>query len=385
MDGTWQPKADRNSYCLDCITGLWDNEEDVYSCPQCRQTFEPRPALVKNTVLADVLEDLKRTQLRDAPPDHYYAGPKDVGCDVCAGRKMKAIKSCLGCQASFCEEHLQGHYQVSGLKRHKLVEPTADLQDNICPRHDELIRMFCCQEQQSICCVCAVYEHRNHDMISVEAERNKKQQDLSRHQKNTRTIIQEVEEDLKLLQRNMVAINPTFYEASRDVDILFNGMIRHLEGQRSDIKEKIRTNQDATVSRLQDLQKKLKQEIVDMKRSEANLQQLSHIQSHVTFLKKYPQNLRLKQYQSLSNRDILPMQFLQKLTGALTKKKEELEVFLSGTIRYILQAGTQEDVKHSRDHLSHSLLTHDAVPEYYKQGGGHFFINPLRNQVYGDY
>uniref|UniRef100_A0A8C4ZQ33 RING-type domain-containing protein n=1 Tax=Gadus morhua TaxID=8049 RepID=A0A8C4ZQ33_GADMO len=155
-------------YCLDCITGHWDNEEDVYSCPQCRQTFEPRPALVKNTVLTDVLEDLKRTQLRD----------------------MKAIRSCLGCQASFCEEHLQGHYQVPGWKRHKLVEPTADLQDNICPRHDELIRMLCCQEQQSICCVCAVYEHRGLDMISVEAERNKRKEDLSSHQKTTRTRIQ---------------------------------------------------------------------------------------------------------------------------------------------------------------------------------------------------
>ncbi|CAL8369415.1 unnamed protein product [Boreogadus saida] len=82
-----------HSYCLDCITGHWDNEEDVYSCPQCRQTFERRPALVKNTVLADVLEDLKRTRLRDAPPGHCYAGPEDVGCDLCAGRKMKAIRS----------------------------------------------------------------------------------------------------------------------------------------------------------------------------------------------------------------------------------------------------------------------------------------------------
>ena len=282
-----------HSYCLNCITNHWDKGY-TYSCPQCRRTFKPRPALVKNTVLADVMEDLKRTRLRDAPPDHCYAGPEDVGCDVCAGRKMKAIKSCLGCQASFCEKHLQSHYEVPGLKRHKLVEPTADLQDNICPRHNEVIGMFCCQDQQSICCVCAVDEHRGHDMISVEAERNKRQEDLSSDQKATRTRIQKFEEDLKGLDRKMEAIHQSTDEALKDVEDQYTEILHRRERQRSDLKEKIRTNHEAAVNRVKDLQKILEQEIVDIKRSEAELEHLCQIQSHVKFLQKYSQNEHLK-------------------------------------------------------------------------------------------
>ena len=207
---------------------------------------------------------------------------------------MKAIKSCLGCQASFCEEHLQSHYEVPGLKRHKLVEPTADLQDNICPRHNEVIRMFCCEDEQCICCVCAVDEHRGHDMISVEAERNKRQEDLSSDQKATRTRIQKFEEDLKGLDLKMEAIHQSTDEALKDVEDQYTEILHRRERQRSDLKEKIRTNHEAAVNRVKDLQKILEQEIVDMKRSEAELEHLCHIQSHVKFLQKYPQNEHLK-------------------------------------------------------------------------------------------
>uniref|UniRef100_A0A3B5AEQ7 RING-type domain-containing protein n=1 Tax=Stegastes partitus TaxID=144197 RepID=A0A3B5AEQ7_9TELE len=171
-----------HSYCMRCIKTHWDREDDkrIYSCPQCRQTFKPRPVLVKT---------------------------EDVACDVCTGRKLKAFKSCLVCLASFCEKHLQLHYDSPPLQKHQLVEPSKNLQENICSRHNEVMKMFCRTDQQSICYLCSVDRHKGHDAVYATAERTEGRRELEVSRLNIQQRIQDREKHVQLLQQQLEAIN----------------------------------------------------------------------------------------------------------------------------------------------------------------------------------
>lgn len=165
-----------HSYCSDCIQNYWDQDDffGVFVCPQCRQSFTPRPALARNTMLADVVEKFKATGLQAADEalsaaerTPSLAGADDVGCDVCVGRKNKAVKSCLVCLASYCDVHVQPHYESAAFKKHGLVSANKRLQETICPRHDKLLEVYCLPDRCCICCLCLTDEHRGHDTVLV--------------------------------------------------------------------------------------------------------------------------------------------------------------------------------------------------------------------------
>ncbi|KAM9740878.1 LOW QUALITY PROTEIN: tripartite motif-containing protein 16-like [Menidia menidia] len=257
-----------HSYCMSCIKAHFDMEDKkgVHSCPQCRERF--RPVLVRNTMLAALVEQLKKTGLRAAPADHCYVGPEDVACDFCSGRKLRASKSCLSCVASYCEEHLQPHYESPPFKKHKLVEPSKKLQENICSVHDEVKKLFCRTDQKSICVVCE--GHKGHHAVSAAAERTERQRELEGRRQQIQQRIQDTQKDVDLLQQEVEAIDQSADKTVADSEKMFTELIRLIR------KQQVRSQQRTAVRGVKELQQKLEQEITE-------LQQLSHTEDHVQF------------------------------------------------------------------------------------------------------
>ncbi|XP_044231870.1 E3 ubiquitin-protein ligase TRIM47-like [Thunnus albacares] len=334
-----------HSYCMSCIKSFWDGEDQrkIYSCPQCRQAFTPRPVLVKNTMLADLVEQLKKTGLQAAPADHCYAGPEDVACDVCTGRKLKALKSCLTCSASYCKNHLQPHYDAAPLKKHKLVDPSEKLQENICSRHDEVMKMFCRTDQQSICSICSVDEHKGHDTVSAAAERTERQRELEVSRQNIQQRIQDREKDVKLLQQEVEAVNRSANKAVKNSGKIFTELISLIQKRSSDVKQQVRSQQETEVSRVKELQEKLKQEITELKRKDAELKQLSHTEDHNQFLLNYPSLSQLSAPTDSSSINIRPLRYFEDVTAAVSELRDQLQDILREKWTNISLTGTDVD------------------------------------------
>ena len=335
-----------HSYCRSCINTHWDKGEErrSYSCPQCRQTFTPRPVLGTNTMLADLVEELKKTGLQAAPADHCYAGPEDVACDVCTGRKLKALKSCLVCLASYCEKHLQPHLQSAPLKKHQLVEPSEKLQENICSRHDEVMKMFCRTDQQCICYLCSVEEHKDHDTVSAAAERTERQRELGLRRQTIQQRVQDTEKDVKLLQQEEEALNGSADKAVKDSEEIFTEMIQLMKKRSSDVKQQIRSQQQTEVRRVRELQERLEQEITELKRRDHELKQLSDTEDHNQFLHNYPSLSPLSESTHSSSFRIRPLRHFEDVTAAVSQVRGRLQDILSETETEILQIVSQVDV-----------------------------------------
>ncbi|XP_059200928.1 tripartite motif-containing protein 16-like [Centropristis striata] len=345
-----------HSYCMNCIKSHWDGEDEkeIYSCPQCRKTFTPRPVLVKNTMLADLVEELKKSGLPAAPADHCYAGPDDVACDVCSRRKLKATKSCLICLVSYCDEHLQPHYQSSAFGRHKLVEPSKKLQENICSQHDEVMKMFCRTDQQSICYLCSVDQHKDHHTVSAAAERTERQKELEGSQLNIQQRIQDRQKDVKLLQQELEAIN---HSADKTVE-------------------------DTEVSRVKELQEKPQQEISELKRKEAELKKLSHTEDHNQFL----QNYSVSQFsESTSNININSPQYFEGATAAVSEVRDELQDVMKEKLKNLSQPEPRTRLEFLKYSYELTLDPNTANEDLLLSKGNRKATLEIRHRFYGNH
>ncbi|KAI2667829.1 Tripartite motif-containing protein 16 [Labeo rohita] len=350
-----------HSYCMSCITDCWDQDDQkgVYSCPQCRQTFTPRPVLGKNTMLAEVVEKLKKTKLQAARPDQCYAGSGDVECDVCTGRKNKAIKSCLVCLESYCQNHFERHEEFHSGKRHKMMDATGRLQEMICPQHDKLMEIFC-QLISTVYVICVQWMNTKTTrlyQLQLSGQRNRQ---LEKTQRKFQQRIQERQKELQKLRKAVESHKRSAQAAVEDSERIFTELIRSIERSRSEVTQLIRDQEKAAVSQAEELLEQLEQEIEDLKRRDTELEQLSHTDHHIHFLQSF-QSLSVPPGSTDSPSITVSSHFSFDDVGkSMSHLREKLEHFcreeikmLSGKVTDIMNSPTPE-LKTRKEFLQYS-------------------------------
>ncbi|KAK7884359.1 hypothetical protein WMY93_027482 [Mugilogobius chulae] len=343
-----------HSYCLSCVQGHWDKEDQkkLYSCPECRETYSPRPVLKRSTLLFFVVEQLKKTV------EPCTAGPQDVLCDVCSGRKLKAVRSCLQCLVSYCEKHLQPHGNVAVLQKHQLVAPSHSLMENLCSQHNEVKKMFCRTDQQTICYICSVDQHKGHDTVTSASERAQRQAELPARRALLLQSLQDKKTDLKKLQQEAQVIRRSAQTAVQCSEDSFREMA-FLEKRCSEVEQEIRSQEKSQLSQVQELQDQLQQDVTDLKRSVSELDTLSLSPDHNHFLQLYASLSTDTQGRVRARVRTGSQRYFDEVTRAVSELRENLQLTLEKGLTSVSSA-----LRQTYSLIPASTITREALLQY---------------------
>ncbi|KAF3697742.1 Tripartite motif-containing protein 47 [Channa argus] len=229
----------RHCFCLGCIGEYW-RIHGVYQCPMCKTIFPTRP-------------HLKTTQTLQTDDTAVPLKAGEVPCDFCPA-KRRAVKSCLVCLASFCDAHLEPHYQSKDLGRHLLISVVKNLEDCVCRLHGKQLDRFCRSDQTCICSMCAQTEHRGHQIISIDREAARKKVKLKKKKIKLQQMVQDKQNKVEKIKFSV-----------------------HICGD----------NATDAQAQNKELIKQLEDEISELQRRSSELEQLSLTEDNLYFVQRY--------------------------------------------------------------------------------------------------
>ncbi|XP_030648667.1 finTRIM family, member 83 isoform X2 [Chanos chanos] len=319
-------------FCSICLKTYWDHADHTGSflCPQCRVTYNKRPT--PRPLYSSRSSSMNRASSESFPPappspDYNYAGPRDVGCDMCIGKKLKAVKSCLMCLASYCEKHLKPHYESATFKRHKLVDEIGHLDRQICPQHQKGLELYCRTDHMCICVLCTVKEHKGHDMVSAEQERAEMQQRLGATQAEIQEKIHDRVKQMDELKQAVDALKNSAQRALQESEKLFSDMLRSIERMQQEMAKLISSNKKAALNTAEGHMDRLGHEIADLKRRDNELTQLSRTEDHIHFIQSYHMLIAQTEAEELPTVTVNPYFSFGPISKTVSEMKQHLNEF----------------------------------------------------------
>ncbi|KAM4632186.1 E3 ubiquitin/ISG15 ligase TRIM25-like [Discoglossus pictus] len=204
-----------HNFCQVCIGRVLDTQEGsgVYTCPECRETFNTRPAVQRNLKLRNIMTLLL--------PTHSKQEETGIFCTYCDS-PVPATKSCLMCEATLCDKHLKKH---SKSPEHVLMEPTISPEKIKCSIHKKLLEYYCSEDGACICVSCALAgDHRGHqvEMLKEASEKKKKKlrnvlEKLTSKREETEKRAQRLQEHRREVQERAAGVTETVTALIRDI------------------------------------------------------------------------------------------------------------------------------------------------------------------------
>uniref|UniRef100_A0A669CMT1 Uncharacterized protein n=2 Tax=Oreochromis niloticus TaxID=8128 RepID=A0A669CMT1_ORENI len=278
-----------HNFCKTCISQHWDMNV-ICQCPMCKETFSTRPQLRVNTFISEMVAQFRREAQQKASSsssEQQAAKPGEVPCDVCTGTRLKALKSCLVCQTSYCQTHLEPHLTVKGLKRHQLIDAVENLEGRMCMKHDKLLELFCKTDQTCVCMLCSVLDHKNHEFVPLREEYEGKKAELEKTEAEIQQMIQKRRLKIQEITESVKMSKDAADRQKAEGVQVFTALMESVERRLKELMKEIEDKQETTEKQAEGLIKDLEQEISELMERSSEVEQLSRSEDHLHLLQSF--------------------------------------------------------------------------------------------------
>ncbi|XP_039769602.1 tripartite motif-containing protein 29 isoform X2 [Ornithorhynchus anatinus] len=221
------------------------------------------------------------------PLSRSKASQEEILCDSCISNKQKAVKSCLVCQASFCEVHLKPHLEGAAFRDHQLLDPIRDFEARKCPVHGKTMELFCQTDQTCICYLCMFQEHKNHGTVTVEEAKAEKETELALQKEQLQLKIIEIEDEAEKWQKEKDRIKSFTTNEKAILDQNFRDLVRDLEKQRDEVRQALEQREQDAVDQVKIIVDALDERAKLLHEDKLTREQLQSISDSVLFLQEF--------------------------------------------------------------------------------------------------
>lgn len=238
--------------------------------------FKTRPVLQKNLKLCNIVERFRST--KENPEE------TEVFCTYCVTSLVPAVKTCLRCEASFCELHLKNHSKSAD---HTMIQPTNSLGDKKCPVHNELIKYCCVQDSSLLCTSCTVnWKHNGHKTELLSEASEKKKGQLIEFIKKLSLKTDEAEKRVYHLEEGRNNIKQKSDGLKERVTSLFGDIRTELNNLENKVLEEITKQETCISASYTEGIQKLDKQIQKMYTKKRQIEEVCKITDPLTFLKQ---------------------------------------------------------------------------------------------------
>ncbi|KAJ8332246.1 hypothetical protein SKAU_G00427910 [Synaphobranchus kaupii] len=267
-----------HSFCQRCLHHTLQFSEQV--CPLCK-TWLRQVDIKVNILLNGLVEDFHKAQERGT--EEILDG--GVACDMCIGRKLKAVKSCLVCLISYCQPHLERHLSARWLRGHKLVAPVSALEQRACAAHSRPLELYCRDTQR---CVCALCVDDSRQVVPAEAEWDRKKDVIKNRMDEMKRRVEVWKRKVEDIRQEEELSTGHIERQQWEIEEVFVAVMARVQEAETQLLQPLMEKKREVQREMEQVTQEMEVEISDLQQRISDLDHAANHEDHILFLQRPP-------------------------------------------------------------------------------------------------